>query len=288
MQNRLQTSAEFIKRSLDIIRKNKRFLILPAINLMISIGLFALIFTPLIQFEKSLWENGGHPSIQTILVFFIVFLIYLTISNLIALLFHIAQSGYAINFINNEPCTLGHCFKRALKNTKQIYYYKLLCDSFFPMIRLLEYWMDNWPNTKFATDTLSGLHVRVAIYLVIPILSSEKTSAFKALKHSAQCIKNTWGVSLRPRMTASATIIWLHLLSLIPALIALIIGGKIIIITGSVISVILFLCTSMLYTTAHIILASVLYLFAMGNKNTARFYDDALLKKAFIIHDAKS
>ena len=281
MQNRLQTNAQFIQRSMEIILNHKCFLILPLINLIINIGLFVLIFTPLVQFEKSLWEQNAHPGGKTIFIFCVIFLIYLTISSLISLLFHVAQSSYAIKHINNEPCTLRSCFIRALKNIKQIYYYKLLCDTFFPVIRLLEYWMDTWPNTKFATQTLSQLPFRVAMYLAIPILSNEKTPAFQALKRSAQLIKNTWGISLRPRMTMNATMIWLHVLSLIPILTAIIIGGKIILIIGTVISVILFFCVSTLYTTAHIILTSALYLFALKNKNTARFYEDSLLDNAF-------
>ncbi|MCX7125070.1 MAG: DUF6159 family protein, partial [Gammaproteobacteria bacterium] len=149
-------------------------------------------------------------------------------------------------------------------------------------ICVTQYWWDNWPKTKTAKNWLSNLSWVTATFFVTPILLYETRSATQAVRRSAELVKKHWGNVLVSQLNIRMNAWTIHLLSLIPTFIALLIGGKIIIIIGSTITVILFLIIFSVSCTLRLILGAALYLFAKEHDLSA-YYDVDLLKNAFRI-----
>jgi hypothetical protein len=115
---------------------------------------------------------------------------------------------------------------------------------------------------------------------MLPILLAEKCSAPEAIKRSAALISAKWGVARRVSIKGSTMILWTRIASFLPAFIALLIGGKTILIVGSIITAVLFLSVSSINAAALIMAISALYLCAI-DVNTSPYYDADALKSAF-------
>lgn len=282
LTNRLQIGRQLALQSFAILRANKKLLLFPGIAAVLQIAASFLIFLPLSHQEDFLLQinNPQANNLKLALIIFAVILLFFLILHMISFSFNAAILDCSMKYLQNEPYSLYYGFKTLLKKLWPLLCFKVTTDTAGVVIQFLEYWKDDWLKTEFATKQLSGLFWRTSCALVLPVMVFENSGPIQSIKRSAFLIHNTWGTVLTPRVGISAVIIPIQFIMIIPFLIALLIGGKIIIIAGAIVSGILVLIAGMLSIATQTILLGALYLFAIG-KNVAPHFDLELLQKAF-------
>ncbi|PIZ03496.1 MAG: hypothetical protein COY58_09005 [Gammaproteobacteria bacterium CG_4_10_14_0_8_um_filter_38_16] len=280
MTSRFQNGLLLAKQSIVIIRENKKLLIFPASSNILSVAILFVGLIPVYKMEVVVWEITASANEKNILIAFAALLITFMLINWIALIFNAALTLCAIKHIQKENSPLRLGFQIMIKQALRLYFLKVIMTTAAPIIQLFEYWYDGWYETAFAIRFLSGLNVLTAIKLVLPVMVNENCKPIAAIKRSSLLIKNTWGTTVTPRIGITVIMLTIHILSLIPAIIAVIIGGKICIVIGAILSTILFLAASTLHSAIQVILTGALYLFAI-DKDTTHYYNSAALKAAF-------
>lgn len=269
------------QKSLLIARQQKSLFILPILsNALVLLALF-LVLQPIYKIEAQAWISRNVSPLQYV-IFFGLLLLFFLAAHFLTIFFNAALMVCAARLMNNEAASLGFGIKLALKNAHALLAWVLIMTTFGIVIRFLEYWMDRWPKLEIATGLFSGLSWVIATLFVTPILVIEKSNPLFAIKHSGEIIQAQWGSPLISKMGVGSITIGLRLLSLIPILIALIIGGKIIILIGSILTVVLFLTISVLHATANAMSTTALYLYATHNKQVLQFYGEEDLQNVFI------
>ena len=196
------------------------------------------------------------------------------------LLFNTALTLCVNKKLQGEEYTLLEGFKAPINFLATIFLWNSLMTTVGCAVCIVEYWSDNWPKSKIATQWLSGLTWLTATYFILPVLLFENHNCILSVKRSAKLIKKQWGNVLVSQINMRINTMGIHILSLIPALIAFLIGGKIIILIGSALTVASFIIIFAMNTMLSIILCNALYLFSNGN-DLSRFYNIELLKNAF-------
>lgn len=267
------------KQSIAIIRSNKKLLVFPIINYILTISLLLIAMRSLVKIEAAAWQTR-HVDTKTYLVFFSIIIAYFFLFHLINTLFTAALMQCALKHIEKKSYTLRTGFRTMFKNAIPLILWKIIMTTIGPVIRFIEYWEDDWSKTsKIATNLLSTLPWMSATIIIIPVLISENLGPIRSIKRSAQLILEHWGEKAYFQSRISFTLGLIRILAFLPLIIALFIGGKIDLITASAISMILFLSVSIIHAASQIILISALYLYAI-NRNTSAYFDVDLLRNA--------
>lgn len=279
MTSRFQNGLQLAKQSLVIIKENKKLLIFPIISGILTLIIIYFGLKPSYEVEELTWKTG-YVHTKPYLIAFGILLIAFILINLVTLTLDTALIACAMKHIQKENYRLSMGFKIMLKNTWKLYCYKLILTTVIPALQFLEYWYDNWLDTRFANYFLCGLNAMTGITLVLPVIANENCGPIQAIKRSASLIKNTWGINLIPRVGIAGAMAMIYFISLIPLIITILIGGKINIVIGGILTTILFLSTSIMNSATQVVLTSALYLFAIG-KDVSSYYQPELLKTAF-------
>lgn len=279
MSGQPKASAQLSKASFTLLRQKKRLLLLSFAGTFISLVITVIALIPLFKMDIAAWKTG-HVSANTYLIFFGILLLLFAIVNFVALFFTAAITDCALKHIQHQPYTLMSGLKAAVVSAGKIYHWQLIMTSVGPAIRLAEYWVDRWPHTDFAVNTLRNIKWVIATTFIVPILLAEKCSAPEAVKRSAALISAKWGTPTIFSISAGMIILGIRIMALLPLLIAILIGGKTVLIIGSIITVILFFGISTVNSTLFTLTISALYLFAI-DVDTSPHYDVNYLKSVF-------
>lgn len=267
------------KQSMEIIQRNKKLLVFPVINSIFTLCLFLIAFIPLVKMEAAAWETN-YVSGKTYLIFFVIIIGYFFVFHLANIAFNAALTICALKYLEKKPYTIAAGFKAIGKNALRIFYWEIIMTTIGPAIRLMEYWQDNWSSTsKIAKQYLSQLPFMTGTLFILPVLVAENLGPFRSIQRSSQLIVARWGSAAAFRNRISFKLGLMRALSLLPLLIALIIGGKIVMLASSLLSLFLFSSASALYSASQIILINALYLYAIDT-DTAAHFDVELLKNA--------
>lgn len=274
------TGIQLAKQSLAVLKQKKSLILFPLLGTIVILAVFIAGLTPLFKIEKAAWINPHAISKMTVVLFYLIILILFFVAHLFTILFNAGLIACTVKHIKGEPYTISTGFKIMLFRFPILYLWTSLMTTLGAYVRLVEYWSDRWPTSKMATDTLAGLPWLMATFLMTPILTIEPTHPWHAIKRSAQLFKNTWGMCGVSNISIGKITVPLRMISFLPLLIALFIGGKTLLIVGSIITAILFFGISTAVSALHATLTSALYLHANG-VNVSPYYDIELLKKAF-------
>ncbi|OGT43814.1 MAG: hypothetical protein A3F13_01530 [Gammaproteobacteria bacterium RIFCSPHIGHO2_12_FULL_40_19] len=274
------TGIQLAKQSLAILKQKKSLILFPILSTVIVLAVFITGLTPLFKIEAIAWTNPSAVNKTTVVIFYFIFLALFFIAHLFTTLFNVGLTDCIIKHLKNEPYTIGAAFKRMFFRFPRIYLWVSLMTSFGVFVRIVEYWSDHWPSSKTATDTLAGLPWLVATFLVTPILTIENINPWRAIKRSAQLVKNTWGAPITSNIAIGKITVPLKIIAFLPVLIMLLIGGKTKLLIGSIITSLLFFSIGTVASAIHCTLTSALYLYA-NTVNISPNYDAELLKNAF-------
>lgn len=281
-------STSLAKQSMAVIQEKKSLLIFPLLSTIITLSLFYTVFFHIEKIELyTLKINHIDQKVYFFVIGLLCIFFYLAYS--ITLLFNAALTVCAVRHIQSQPRnTIGAGFILILRRLPVLLLWTLLMTTLGIVIRFLEYWVDGWSKQNYVIQWFSGLHWMVATFFVTPLLVMENNNPLQAIQRSAQLIQKNWGmVTVFPHIKIGILLIMIRLISLIPLIVLIIIGGKINVMIGFFIAMIVFLITSIVNSAAVTVSTSALYLFATG-VDTAKYYDASALKNAFsVISDAK-
>ncbi|MCX7121129.1 MAG: DUF6159 family protein [Gammaproteobacteria bacterium] len=270
---------QLAKQTLAIIKQNRRVLIFPILSNLIALALFTLAAIPIYNIESTVAKTN-HLGAKDMIFFIAILSVLFSIAHLSTLLFNAALSVYANKTLQGRKNSLSDGFKALITFFPKLMKWNNIMTTFGCIVCVIEYWSDHWLSSKIASRYLCNLTWTTATYFILPVLLFEKKNQTQSIKHSATLIKNNWGTVLVSKMNIRLNTMGIHILSLIPALIAFLIGGKIIISIGSTLTVIAFIIVFSINTAIRIALCNALYLFANGY-DLSKFYDVNLLKNAF-------
>lgn len=281
MTNRLEISLALAKQSFSIIRKNKLFTVFPLMSSALIIAAIYLLLHPITQIEKHAIQTS-YVSVWQYVILLASVCIFFLFTHLITITFNTALTTCVMNYINDKPCHIGLGFKRAFKRLPTLTLWMLVMANLGVCVRLIEYWYDNWKKLAIAQNFFAGLQWLAATYLVIPVLAAEDVGTFEAIKRSSHLIKKKWGESSGARISITPALVAARIVALLPTIVAYFYGSKSALIAGISISVALLLIISIIHSTTQVILSGALYLYAANNKNLDDYFDNKMLKLAFI------
>jgi hypothetical protein len=279
MQNRLNLSIKLMKQTALIVRHKMSLLIFPFVGSLLIICVLFFAIRPLAQMEEIAWKTNQLPIHDYFIFLGIVFLLFGLI-NLITLVFNAILTICAIKHIRHETYTIGFGFKTGLLCIGRLFKWRMFSNTVGLVVRFLEYWVDSWPSYSIAKNTFLNLKIHTAAFFITPVITQEKLNSFAAIRRSANLIKNKWGESPSYKIGIGIIIFLLSMVFLMPAVIALLIGGKTIFLISSTISSILLIGTSIVYAALNTILNAALYLYAT-DVDVSEFYETELFKSAF-------
>lgn len=267
------------ENSLAIIKQKKSLLVLCAANVILLTSLLFVILQPLFHIEKMAWETDQVSHMRWLLSFSLL-LGFFFVMHFLNVFFDAAVTVSVVQIVNHHSTHIGICLKTACQCFLSLLWWTLILSTAGIVIRFLEYWWDRWPTFKFSTNFLSGLPWLIAIFFVVPMLVIEKKNVNDAIAQSAQLIKKTWG-AVNARATSGYAIFFIKIMTLIPMITAMLLGGKVIVWIGSAITFLLFLAIFILHNATKTVSYTAFYLYASGNQSILQYYKPEILRKAF-------
>lgn len=204
---RLVNSWNIFRKSLRLIRQNRKLLLFPALSFLALIGLFVLVFGGIvfsaitggaeltsIFIQKTVIDGKTDYalSIPGLVVFAVLYLVFMTLANYC----NVAFCSEIIRGLRGEEVSIGRAFRFANSRIKAIFLWSVLAATIGLILKLLEERFGSLLG-RIAV-ALCGAAWAIASVFAIPALVCDETlvNPLEALKRSAATIKRTWGESL--------------------------------------------------------------------------------------------
>jgi hypothetical protein len=266
MHSPTQHAFQLLKKSFLLLLPIKRFLLMPAICTLVDIGILAAIVTPIHRMEM-LQQPFTRLQWEQLAFFFALYLLFIYFTNLILYFSHGTLMNAATADNNGEKTSLIKTLKLTCRHYPSIFLWVTYASTIGIFLA---------PFKRRYSTQLWG----VANFFVLPILLEFQCAPREALQRSAELMTKTWGETLTPQFRSAGLVVMFFLLSFIPALIAILIGGKIALSIGIVLTVLLIVSLSIIFISARTLLIWNLYQFASGKKIPVNLNPE-LLKTAF-------
>ncbi len=273
---RILSNLTLIQQSTKVLAKHPRLLIFPFLATVIISIMYALAATPLILFLENHTHLILHASAKQYVIFFVGFLVFFFIYNLILTFFYCCVSFKIYSIFHKTPVTLWQAFKHGSARIIPLFLWTLINTTLGIFTRIIESWTDDWEKYGVVQRYLAGLYWAIASLFVMPILMLEDLYPISALKRSSHLIQQRWGGNLRSNVRLGSWTAWLHLLALIPLIIGIHFGGAHNIIVGSTITVAISLIISTFHASIFITLVTALYMYAIDEKFEVQLSEQSL------------
>ena len=275
------------KQSLAVLKRKKSLLIFMALSAILTVIAFTAAAIPIFNIEDLALQHSPLVTTTTLWIAAGIILLLFIALNMITLLFCSGLVACCLKELKKEPCSLTLGFKVLLRNSGRLYAWQSTGNAYGTFVKFMQYWVDDFHNSRIAQQLLAGLSWNAATELMIPVIIENKLSTKEAIQHCAQLTKTTWNshsektlksdLSPGKKMTLLRIVLF-TVLVLTAAFSSSPIGIISIIIVTICAALILILTTIM--QTLQMLTLSAVYLFSQGI-DTSRDYDQALLKQAF-------
>lgn len=277
MTKRIKHGGQLIQQSMQVVRHNKKLIILPLISSLIILVLMAFIIGPVIRYEKAqiLLAKG-----QTHVVIFayLILLLFLFVTHQIFFHFNAALTHCTNQYFKNNSVSIKEGLKAANQHFFQLYNWNSYAGTVGIFINLFQSILKKLP---FYERVFCDLRWNIATYFVIPVIMLEKTGPVQTVKRSANLVRKTWGTNLRTHFGFLPLLLLARFLSLFPLIIGLIGGSRSSIIIGTAITIIFVIIITMISSATRTILACALHRYAAEGVIAPEF-SEQLIKKAFV------
>jgi len=282
MNHYFKTAQYLIEKTHQMTSHHKTLFLLLIINQTLILSLFLLILVWLLEIEAVTWETLHVTPTQYVICFGLL-LGFFFVRYFLTLFFDASVKICLTHIVNQEPVSIGKALKTLIKRIPTLFLWILIMTTVGIVIRGIEYWSDHWKQSSIATHFLSGVKWLVAIFFVSSILITEKCTVTIAIRRSAKMICETWGSSIQFSSRIKWIILMGWIIALIPAMLATLIGGKIVVIIGSSISMILIIAILVEKSMIELMMSNSLFLYATGNVSILKYHDEQTLKTAFAL-----
>lgn len=277
MTKRIKHGGQLVHQSLRVVKNQKKLIVFPLAASIITLILLAFIVTPITTYEKTqiaLHKNQAHVIVWA----YVIVLLFLFVTHQVAIHFMAAMTHCVNQHFKGKPVKLSEGIKAANSHFIQLYNWNSYAGTIGIVINLTQRFLR---PLSFYQKMFQGLRWIIATYLVIPVIMANKTGPVKSIKRSAELIRKTWGINLRPQFGFLPLLLLARFLTLIPLIIGLIKGGHQNILIGTAITVALVILVTTVSSITRTIIACVLHNYAAEGVIAPEF-DEKLIKKAFV------
>lgn len=286
MANRIQTGIALAKSSLQIVRSNKRLLIIPFVSLVVTIIVMISILTPMINIETHAWKVMRVSS-KEYLIFFGLLLLFFSAVRLIQVFSTAVITAYILMCFREPSPMLWTAIKHVMKKAVLFLRWSTLLGTWAIAIRLNEVWNENWPKKRFAHETLLNMRWLKATYFVTHIMLDQDITCMKAVTYSAKLTQDAWCKDPIPRLGLGPVTFLIYLAAFLPLLIGAYFSQDAWHITlGGAISTAILLSILTISNTMKATTLTALYLFAINNQKVSGHYGKHTLESAFFCQKA--
>ncbi len=176
MTKKSQPGRLLAKQSFNLVKTHKKLLIFPVSSAILSILLFALIATPLWQFEKAFFsakQQNLHAAIPIIIL-----LVFFFFSNFLIVFFNSALTACCSAFLKGEKPSIKLGLTVATKNLPNIFVWTCISTTIGITIKIIEAWTEKWNSMSIVMSWLAGATWSIATYFVIPLYYQENVYGF--------------------------------------------------------------------------------------------------------------
>jgi hypothetical protein len=270
-----------MKASATVLRSDKSLLVFPLLS-----GLCTLLVAASFLIPIALMVIGGEHAGQDFHqrtsagAYLLLFAFYL-VQYFVIIFFQTALTGVALMHLRGEPTSVSAGFALARSRLPHILGYALIAATVGLVLRMVQ---ERLGLIGRLVVGFLGLAWTVATFLVVPILASEDTGPFDAVKRSVELLKRSWGENL---IGNGGIGVVFGLLMLVAVLVgAVLIGGAVAL--QSVVAIVLavtvvvlgFIMLGLVQSSLQGIYSAALYRYAEAGEASVGF-DQALLEQAF-------
>lgn len=260
-------------RSLVVVLRDKTLLVFPLIPFTCVIAIVTIIWF-VIGADELLWGILMTHMVQpkNILMAYGVYLIL----GLISVFFGVGLVTCTRITLEERDSKFLDGIRHAVRNTHWIIIWTFLSWSFGPILNL----MDHFRYTTLLVRRMLHSSWSTVSYFVVPVLVVDKVNVFSALRRSVDVMSKTWGKGAISRLG----LYWFFLLLNIPTIALVVVG---IYRDGpwpaslTLVVLLYFYTTIVVYQTASSVLSVVLYKYASEGKVVPGFKEEHL-KNAFV------
>lgn len=274
-------------QSSKLLNQHKSLYLFMSLSSLLSVAILLWILIPLLRIENLALKHGSTLSTNTYLEAIALIILLFFAINFLNLFFMSGLIRCALTLLHTQRVQLLNGFKCSFQQTFRLIALHLIGNHYALYLRFMQYWVDDYERSAFATKMLASLPWSVAIQFVLPLLVEQQGNTQSLIQQSAQLIDHTWPTdtehTLKSQLKPGRKKIFIQLFLFVVLIITVLLNGthlgiiSIVIITLSAGS---FLSLGILGTTLQTLTIAATYCYAKGF-DTSRYYDQKLLKQAF-------
>lgn len=277
MFRRMRNSWELFKASVDVLKADKELIIFPIISGICVLIVSASFIVPSIfagLIDSAVGEEG--PGAAHYIVTFCFYLV----EYFVIIFFNAAIIGAALIRIRGGDPTVSDGFSIAFSHLKDILGYALISATVGLFLR----WLAERGKIGEIVSSLVGLGWNLAIFLAVPILVTEGTGPFEAVKKSSRLLKKTWGEQIVGNFGLGLIFGLVYFLLIIVGVglvaVSIMSGSVPIIISVGVILVLALISIALIQSALQGIYVAAVYQYAVEGE-VGTFFNQELITNAF-------
>lgn len=274
MGKRVKHGAILIRQSVGVIRENKILFLYPLLATALLTFVLGFGINEFVQHEKlhfpltkaewptMLWLYGG------LLLFF--YFMHFLVMFFDAMMVHSTRDYFS----GKKPSVMAS-FKAALECLWSLWLWATFLSTAGVILNLFQ---AKLRKIEWVNNLLSNQFWLIAIYFAIPTILLKKPTPVRLLRESGQLITEHWGSPIIANFGFNLLIFLSKLLALIPTIVALIIGGKHLMVVGFSVTVFIEVLIMMAHLSTKTVICSAIYLYATERKVAPGFKEELLIK----------
>lgn len=294
MFEKIKIGIALAKQTLNIIKKQKRFLLFPLMNFVLIILFFCITLLPALMIlgkkilpllsdqHNHLWSIAFSNADNTTFTLLTILFVFLSVMSTIFI--SSALTLCTAQYLDHEKTSVITAFKIISQRIGKLIVWGVINTIISIVMFGIESVLSN--RSQVLANLADGLEKTawmIISFFVLPIILLENLNAFSAIKRSGGLLKKTWGSALVSCAGLGLLIFAGILIAITPTALAIHFQIDSLILPAVLFTVIVVFALLLLNATLQTVLRTALYLFAIG-KNTQPFYDTDLLQGAFKNH----
>ncbi len=270
----IENDLSLFKNILTQIRKDKRILLLPICNFLITITILLTITEPLLRYEKQQWAVS-HNLTASFVRIYVALLLFLYLKNTIKGVFTAATCLIIKQNLKQEEWR----FNTIWRDLKPCLIAIIKYSTYFSFFGLFYYIYSAIIGYKHERGVFGGSVMQITHFICLPQLLETPEGPRKTLKQSGQLVTKTWGKPPLKLNMSIYTIQWLLFIAcLVPATVTLSTANKLnwVVYTGVFLSLMLFICLDVVHKIITQYISYALYVFAKHKQVIAPFSESAI------------
>lgn len=261
---RLGIGWRLTKVSLGVLRKEKGFVLLPLLSLLITAAVWVVFFI-------TMFFLVAPTDVLGVWFFYVGLAVLYFVTFFVSIYFNAAVMGAAMIRLNGGDPTVADGLRVARENIRRIAGWALLTATIGLVLRAISERF-GWVGQLIAG--VAGAAWNIVTYLVVPVLIFEKLRPWAAMKRSGSLLRQTWGEALGGYVTLGGIFLLLAIPMLLVILVGFLVGGVTGLLVALVIAVIYWLILGLIGSAAQSILVTALYRYATTGKLGFGFPED--------------